>query len=476
MKISVAIIVGVVASLGAVGFALVGRPPSQADMPDRYILKPPPHVDHAELVHGDFDSGPAVTRACLKCHPNAASEVMRTGHWTWAGQKVKLPGRDQFAYVGKANLINNFCIHAGPNIEKCSSCHVGYGWRDNSFDFKSPDAQENVDCLICHEQTGTYQKGNAGFPEKGVNLTAVAKSVARPTRKNCGDCHFKGGGGDAVKHGDLDGSMYFPKQRIDVHMGRENLQCVDCHRTREHNIAGCGMTADAGKLARVECTDCHSVKPHRDERLDGHTRAVACQTCHVPRMAIDAPTKMSWDWSEAGRDDRKEDPHVYLKAKGSFQYAQNVRPEYFWYNGRADRYMTGEKIDPNGIVLINKPRGDINDPAAKIWPFKVHRGKQPYDKTFEYLLTPKTWGPGGYWTDFDWDKACRLGAESTGLKYSGQYGWAETVMYWPLSHMVQAKEKTLQCTDCHSGGGVMRWRELGYDGDPAVRGGRGGLR
>ena len=89
-----------------------------------------------------------------------------------------------------------------------------------------------------------------------------------------------------------------------------------------------------------------------------------------------------------------------------------------------------------------------------------------------YLLSPKTWGPGGYWTDFDWDKACRLGAETTGPKYSGEYGFVETAMYWPLSHMVQSKEKALQCTDCHGERGILNWRDLGYEGDPAFYGGR----
>lgn len=472
MWLKITVVLAVAASLAGAGFALVRSEPLSPDAPWSHVSRPAPHVDHSQLITGPFDSGPAVTRACLKCHPRAAREVMQTSHWTWAGQKVKLPDRNEVIQVGKANLINNFCIHAGANIEKCSSCHAGYGWHDNTFDFTSEKSQENVDCLVCHEQTGSYLKGNAGNPEEGVDLTAVAKSVARPTRKNCGDCHFKGGGGDAVKHGDLDGSMVFPKERIDVHIGKAGFQCVDCHQAHDHRIPGCGMSASTDKLLRVNCTDCHNEKPHRDERLDAHTRAVACQTCHIPRMAIDAPTKTYWDWSEAGQDGRKEDPHEYLKIKGSFKYAQNVRPEYHWYNGHAYRYLTGERIDPSQIVLINKPLGGPRDPEAKIWPFKVHRGKQVYDKANLYLLTPRTWGPGGYWTEFDWDKACRLGSETTGLKYSGQYGWVETAMYWPLSHMVQPKEKALQCTDCHADRGILNWRELGYEGDPAFRGGR----
>lgn len=440
------------------------------DMPRRQMPPRVEPIDHTELVQGDFQTGQDVTRACLKCHPDSAQQVMRTSHWTWAGHSVKLPGQDEAIKVGKLNLVNNFCIHAGPNIKACSSCHAGYGWEDDSFDFSK---EENVDCLICHDQSNGYRKGSAGNPEPGVDLAAAAQSVGRPTRVSCGQCHFKGGGGDAVKHGDMDGSMYFPAERVDMHMGKHDLQCVDCHRTTDHQIPGAVMSAGMGQMKRVRCIDCHSQQPHGRERLDFHTKTVACQTCHIPRMAIDAPTKMVWDWSEAGQDGREDDPHVYLKKKGSFQYAQNVRPEYYWYNGRADRYLTGDEIDPDRIVRINRPLGGPHDPEAKIWPFKVHRGKQIYDKKYRYLLTPKTAGPGGYWTEFDWDLACRLGSEVTGLEYSGEYGFATTEMYWPLSHMVQRKERALQCIACHGEQGILDWPALGYEGDPAFRGDRG---
>ena len=99
---------------------------------------------------------------------------------------------------------------------------------------------------------------------------AVARSVGPTTRRNCGACHFKGGGGDAVKHGDLDGSMYYPSERIDVHMGRANLNCSDCHQAKEHRIPGCAMSVCVDRPSRVNCTDCHSEMPHVDQRLNEH--------------------------------------------------------------------------------------------------------------------------------------------------------------------------------------------------------------
>ncbi len=119
------------------------------------------------------------------------------------------------------------------------------------------------------------------------------------------------------------------------------------------------------------------------------------------------------------------------------------------------------------------PQGDIDDPQAKIWPFKIHRARQPYDPIYNILLQPKTVGEGGYWTDFDWDQAARLGAEAAGIPYSGEVDFADTEMYWNLSHMVAPPEKALQCYDCHGPDGRLDWQALGYYGDPIRWGGRG---
>ncbi len=57
-------------------------------------------------------------------------------------------------------------------------------------------------------------------------------------------------------------------------------------------------------------------------------------------------------------------------------------------------------------------------------------------RVYNYLLQPKTFGEGGFWTEFDWDQALRMGSEAVGLPFSGEYGFAETEMYWPLTHTV----------------------------------------
>ncbi|MBW1873046.1 MAG: tetrathionate reductase family octaheme c-type cytochrome [Deltaproteobacteria bacterium] len=441
-----------------------------SDDPWSKVEKKPSKTNHSNLFEAtEFKDGPAVTKACLKCHPGSAKEIMQTSHWTWLGDEVVVPGHAKPQRLGKKNLINNFCISIESNWPQCTSCHAGYGWKDASFDFNK---EENVDCLTCHDQSGGYSKSLNGLPAKGVDLLAAAKSVGLPTRDNCGWCHFNGGGGDAVKHGDLDGSLAKPAERIDVHMGRHDFQCIDCHRTKQHVISGKMMSVSIDNLDEIKCSDCHSIAPHTSTRLNTHVDSLACQSCHLPLMAKKEATKMAWDWSTAGQDIDIKDPHKYLKIKGSFIYAKNVVPEYYWFNGKSKRYLKGDKIDPDSVTHINYPMGDVTDPAARIWPFKIHRAKQPYDQKHKYLIIPKTVGPGGYWTEFDWDLAAKLGAKESGLAFSSELGFAETDMFWMLTHMISPKEKALQCVDCHRPNGRLDWSSLGYEGDPAIIGGR----
>ncbi len=468
-------LIGLVITLAVIIIPLILFLPKAAqsrDNPQAFVREQPTHTNHADLLPGPYTTGNEVTLACLECHPKAAEQLMQTSHWTWESQPFDVPWRDQPVTIGKINQINNFCIGSQGNEKKCMTCHVGYGWQENvAYDFSDP---LNVDCLTCHANANSYAKGDFGNPAEGVDLAAAAQSVAAPTRENCGKCHFDGGGGNGVKHGDLDESLYFPSANLDVHMGQLDFQCTSCHVTEDHVIKG-RMVADnytVDPQEQVACTDCHAETPHDDERLNSHTTSVACQTCHIPSMAVKDPTKTFWDWSTAGQD-IPEDHYTYLKIKGSFIYDKNVKPTYLWFNGNLSyRYLLGDKIDPTQVTYIDLPAGDIKDAKARIFPFKVHVAKQPFDTVNNYLLQPITAGTNGYWTNFDWDNAFRLAEAVTGIQYSGQYGFTETWMYWPTTHMVQPSQFALQCNDCHGKEGRLDWQALGYPGDPQVWGGR----
>ena len=456
-------------------------------------------ADHSKFKELQFDpveqrsfKGPEVTRACLGCHNQASLQFHKTIHWTW-----KDPISDPARKIGKGGLtVNNFCVALQSNEPRCTSCHAGYGWKDKDFDFSKA---ESVDCLVCHEQTGTYKKfpTMAGYPAPWIedpehpgeqlgkdfsgklffapNWAEAAQSVGRPDRTNCGTCHFFGGGGDGVKHGDLDSSMSHPDKHLDVHMGDkasggQEFACVRCHTTRAHDVAG-RIYSNPAVMERkslvendlqpkIMCESCHTARPHADGKMNDHTDRVACQSCHIPSFARVLPTKMSWDWSQAGDKTRKavKDENGkpdYDAKKGEFVWQKNVVPEYHWFNGAMTVTTAEDKIDPSQEVKLQWPIGDRSDPNARIMPFKVHRGKTPYDTVENTMAVPHLFPYGkddktAYWKHFDWKLALDEGMSYVNLPHSGQYGFVETAYAYPTTHMVAPKENAVQCTECHA--------------------------
>jgi octaheme c-type cytochrome (tetrathionate reductase family) len=438
-------------------------------------------------ISGPFATPMDVTKKCLECHKDAAMDVMKTTHWTWSSEQ-EVPGKGK-QMVGKKHTLNNFCISVVGNWPRCTSCHVGYGWKDANFDFSD---QSRVDCLVCHDTTGLYNKpapsagmpagytGNEKIDQKPVDLVKVARNVGAPTRDNCVDCHGFGGGGNNVKHGDIDSSMKKPSKAIDFHMGTDSLDfsCQQCHTTENHQISGKAMVVSPQGGEGLSCTSCHDAAPHKKDVLNSHAGAVACQTCHIPTFAKGMPTKTEWDWSTAGKDLKAEEQIFgeekragYDKKKGHFKWEKNVVPAYRWYNGASASYVLGEKIDPARVTELNAPVGDITDKNAKIYPFKTHVGKQPYDTRHGYFLNPKVWPAGAdkeeaFWQSYDWDRALKAGAANGGLAFSGSYDFAPTIMYWRINHMVAPASEALKCNDCHGKDGRLDWTALGYKGDP----------
>lgn len=438
-------------------------------------------TDHSEFIEGPFNSGPEVTETCLECHEDAATEVMATSHWTWDSEQI-IDGKK--VKRGKINVMNNFCGSVQSNEPRCTSCHVGYGWVDDNFDFTD---QSRVDCLICHDTTGTYKKPATagGMPAKDIDLTKIAQNVGMPERDDCLTCHAYGGGGNNVKHGDIGKALTNPTIDVDFHMGTDSLDfsCQECHTTESHNIAGDSLIVSPNNTSKVTCVQCHDADPHSESILNAHAAKVSCQACHIPTYAKVDGTKMTWDWSQSEKGTKEEIEHghkVFIPKKGRFTYESNVVPEYRWYNGTADAYNIGDKIDPSKVTALNEPFGNINDENAKIMPFKVHRGKQAYDATNMYMITPKVWGPKddptAYWVNYKkigaaaaWQKASAAGMKEYGLDFSGNIEFTETESYWPINHMVAEANKALGCLDCHGDSGRLDWKALGYKGDPLTK-------
>lgn len=498
-------------AVAILGFGLAAATPTFAETVQTGAVPPPPApasvakasvantstADHSkfEILQKAFASGPEVTAACLTCHTEADDEIMHSIHFQWSYESQS--GQT----LGKRNVINSFCGSVSSNEPRCTSCHAGYGWDDMA---EAPPAQETAaDCLACHDRSGQYTKTatGAGHPPLApvkpgtltitgaaawpVDLAKAAQSVGMPGRDNCGNCHFYGGGGDNVKHGDLSSALYEPPLEVDVHMSPdgENMTCSTCHVEEQHQWAGSRYDviaadhpdiAPGGPRETASCESCHSETPHEALSLDGmklndHTDVLACQTCHIPEFARGgAPTKTLWDWSTAGRLDETGKPivesdwispttgehfHTYMSKKGDFDWGEDVVPYYAWFDGHVEYTLPGQTLDPDQVVEINRITGDAEDGVSRIWPFKRMAGRQPFDSGNNTLVATHIWGPTtdtAFWTNFDWAKSVEAGMAAMGADYSGEYGFIDTQMYWPITHMVAPAEDAVRCAACHA--------------------------
>jgi len=468
-------------------------------------------ISGAQKLHADYFTEKAYegTSDCLNCHGMIGTDMLMRAHFTWEGVSSNITGFEEGPH-GKNDLINNFCVAVPSNEGRCAQCHAGYGYDDDTF-FASANMND-VDCLVCHDQTGTYQKAptTAGLPAEGIDLTAVARSVAEnegvPTIKNCIGCHAKAGGGDNVKHGDLALSLVDTTREFDVHMGSDgaNLECVACHAVKkdgsdnvvDHGIGGMPYhSVDEGELKTCEgchgdANNVHAGKPV-EPIITSHPM-LACQVCHIPTFARNTPTKTEWYWESAGDVERGEeyDPSfdygekgvpVYDPKKGNFVWQSNVRPTLRYFDGKWDRFIIGANDKFTGTpttetpVALGEPSADYTTAGAKIYPFKKMIGNQPADANNNTVLVPHLFGskggPNPYWGNWNWDLALQDGAAYTGQTYSGEFQFVDTVMYLTVNHEVAPKEQaygyggTGSCSDCHAGGQID-WTELGWTAEP----------
>jgi octaheme c-type cytochrome (tetrathionate reductase family) len=463
--VTVLVLIGFVITLAVIFLKPVEIEQSNVNLlKAKYSKEKKSSVDHSKfaVLQKTFSKPQQITEACIGCHTERHKEVMASNHWNWEREEY-VEGRG-IIYVGKKNAINNFCIGVEGNEQSCAKCHVGFGMTDQLNAFTDPT---NIDCLVCHDQTETYTKASekGGAPDLTIDFNKIAQNVGTPKRSNCGVCHFFGGGGNNVKHGDLEKSMFDPSKEVDVHMGIDgvNMNCVSCHTSENHLMLGRVYSLSSMNRNRSTCEQCHGNNPHEDGILNEHTIKVACQSCHIPRYAKVNATKTHWDWSTAGKlkngepyeEDDADGNHTYLSIKGTFEWGKNLKPEYIWFNGTADHYLLGDIVnDTTKPLKINNLKGSYNDKDSKIIPVKIHRAVQPYDPINKILIQPKLfsdkYGEGALWKDFDWKRASEVGMEDVNLPFSGQYTFINTEMTWPINHMVSTKEKTVDCIECHT--------------------------
>src|SRR5574340_466290 len=284
------------------------------------------------------------TKTCLACHEEQAKHAFGSIHYQWKAPAPNLvnAGGEK---IGKINSTNDFCTN--PSFQwigilandqgkvignGCSKCHAGLGLKPS--DTMSQAQLKNIDCLICHapnyrrevvkKEDGTL----AWVPAARANpelMTSIAQSVGKPANLNGLACHVGSGGGLNFKRGDLETAHLAPARDFDVHMG-SGMQCIQCHKFREHKVEGAGtqmsgMDCPSNEQRRF-CENCHKSAPHRTAVLTRHAASVACTTCPIPEFAKKDATDMRGDWSkaEAVKGEGRFEPHI--------EFATRVKPSY----------------------------------------------------------------------------------------------------------------------------------------------------
>jgi octaheme c-type cytochrome (tetrathionate reductase family) len=481
-------------AFGRDAFTSIGSRPVENIMQQEAAEQiPPTTADHSqyEILQQDFEDATDVTAACLTCHNQADEQLLATIHWTW---EFEHPQTGQL--LGKRHVINNSSLSIAENQAYCATCHNGYGYEDTDFDFTSP---ENIDCLSCHDTTGTYEKlpGAAGHPAyepteyppgsgniwEPPDLAQIAQNVGSSSRQSCGACHFGEQNIDPMIHGNLPAGLAEPGEALDVHMNAErlNFSCATCHEPQSHDFWASQYRPVTPRedvpdhLVHVTCSNCHNPElVHDNDTLNQHYDRMACQTCHIPAYAREEPTMVSWDWSQAGRlgedgtpiSERNEQGLlVYTTQEGAFTWEQEITPVYTWFTGTITYTKVGDPFDPTfdatlnaaEPVQINRFLGSYDNPNAKIWPLKRFVGIQPYDTENDYLVAVNLYGEedSAYWTGYEWDPAIASAMEAEGVPYSGEYGFIETEWYWLLNHTVAPAEEAVSCGSCHSRDGRL---------------------
>lgn len=464
--------------------------------------------------------------ACYACHQKEYEEVRRSYH-VHQGRITKDGGiahdpKDSVD-IGMFNrwysLSNTDRVKTPENQWRlmesvyCAQCHPGGGVLE-------PFGMD-VDCLICHQQSG-YKGGKgvgkapAGLDSEGyvvqsngarmaelmmagakaggdlekLDLSGIpAKAmegvrlrVGKPTPDNCNFCHWKSDSKRGTHYGLRDG------QSTDVHYAA-GMRCQECHLTEVHQIGKGKVVDNAGSPAlrdtMATCADCHGEEPHAGydaDELNMHTERIACETCHIPTtspatnhvnwlLGMDMPKMMKlYQWmmplakvmgmaTPEKMTEQMDEMIGCYKTKNLSDFT----PVYTWYNR--------ETI----CTDIPHPTGSIDDPQSKIAPFNVIRVRLFDDGTTAEVVE----NPDGHALGYPVPRTFVARAGGRGKRDTtldemrtfdnGRYSSAiirNTPQYFNMYHNIAPAQEALACNDCHTAaGGRLDFAQLGYDDD-----------
>ncbi len=450
-----------------------------------YTINIPQATDHSGLTWtGSYT-------ICQQCHSTEVNDVLNSVHYQWKGSAAemtsgttsqgKIVQRDASGkIITGASAMNAYCVNVLGNWAGCGSCHVGLGAEPTATN------KDNIDCLLCHQKDYKRVKVNGVFqpdPTMTITMDQALRTLHRPVRANCLQCHAKAGGGDAVKRGDMAlANATTTDRNYDVHMASTangNIVCQQCHTYTNHKVAGRGSDIrpiDSTVAVSCSTSTCHSGKSgtsgHSTSAVNRHVNRVACQTCHIPTYAKNAADTAATEATETHRDWTVPEYNATAKRwEPTPTKANNLRPVYAHWNGTSwGSNLNDAPTAVSGVYLLSEPEGGVNVANSKLYPFKYKTAKQPYAASLNVLIaidTAKYWAfaiPPYVPTATDVDATVRQGLTNMGYASTTAYTWVTTAEYQLLSHQVSPSANVLQCTSCHVSGTAtqMNLQSLGY--------------
>ena len=438
----------------------------------------------ADYSHQEYFEHYDGTKTCLKCHQDEAESFFHSQHYQWLGDAPDIVDANG-KQLGKRNTINDFCTNPMSNwigivknsqghvlSEGCSKCHAGLGLVPSET--MSQEQLENIDCLICHAsgyRRDLYTNADGSLEWKSIlwknqeGLDSVSKRISMPKRSSCLRCHSGSGGGPNFKRGDLEYALAETDSDFDVHMGTDgaDMSCVDCHAGEDHRVRGRGTdlsgTDMPGHGLACDNGECHSASPHQKALLNQHATRIYCTVCHIPTFAREDPTDMVRDWSTPVYKAEAD------KYTATITLGKDVEPVIAWYNGKTWEQLPGVPVmkGRDGTVGMMVPTGAIDDPGARLYAFKLHRGMMPVLKEQGWVVPILV---EEFFADGNIDHAVRRAAEEMYGLEDIEYEWVPVERYMGIFHEVLPANDALRCLDCHGPDGRLDWAGLGYEGDP----------
>ena len=274
----------------------------EAGDPQTHIIDP----ETGELIAWDWEESGTVEMNCFLCHtaePDNESRMamLQTGQFEWANTATLAasgivdPTLDGWHYNDAAFTDDNeldtaYIAIQDPTSENCGACHGTV-----HTDLQTPLTLNDLGWSTM--TTGQIMSGQKML-NSGLNLAdkqELDRSFDIHTERvlECTDCHYALN--NPVYYQDTDGTqpehLTFDPRRLDL---GEYL-----HRPLHQFAKGQSAqnsTAPAFDNTLRRCESCHTIEgthnwlPYKEQ----HTQAVACESCHTPKLYAPALESINW--------------------------------------------------------------------------------------------------------------------------------------------------------------------------------------